>query len=99
MRNTEQQIESELQSLGLEAPRVTPAMVDDAIRETDYTVLSDGRSTICLLTLDNGFTVRGESSCVSRANFNAEFGEKAAYEDARRKVWPFLAFRLADRCS
>lgn len=94
--NTEAQTESEIQALGLNAPRVTPAMVDAAIKEADYTLLPDGRSTICTLTLDNGFTVRGESSCVSRENYNADIGNKIAFDDARKKVWPLLAFRLAD---
>lgn len=93
----ETQNETELAKLRLNAPRVTPAMVDAAIRIAEYTVLQDGRSTICLLTLDNGFTVRGESSCVSQSNFDARFGQVAAYEDALRKVWAFLAFRLADQ--
>jgi hypothetical protein len=70
---------------------VTEEMVNAAIRDSQ-----DERSTICLLTFDNGFTVRGESSCVSAANFDRA-GERLAYEDARRKVWPFLAFRLADQ--
>ena len=97
MNAREQSNETELARLGLTAPRVTPAMVDAAIAKAEYTVLQDGRTTICLLTLDNGFTVRGESSCVSVENFNKAFGEKAANDDARRHVWAFLAFRLADR--
>lgn len=93
----EDQNEVELSKLQLNAPRVTPKMVDAAITKAEYTVLQDGRSTVCLLTLDNGFTVRGESSCVSAENFDAAFGRNAAYEDARRRVWGFLAFRLADQ--
>lgn len=79
------------------APRVTPEMIDAAIQLVQYTVLQDGRSTICLLTLDNGFTVRGESSCVSRENFEEGVGQHYAFEDARKKLWPLLAFRLADQ--
>lgn len=78
-------------------PTVTEVDVDSAIRKEDYTVLQDGRTTVCLLTLDNNYTVRGESSCVSLANFDAEKGRTYARKDAVRKVWPLLAFRLADR--
>lgn len=79
------------------APRVTSFDVERAIRAVEYVVLPDGRTTICILTLDNDYTVRGESSCVSKENFNAEIGQEYALQDARNKVWPLLGFRLADR--
>ena len=79
------------------APRVTETDVDAAIRFDDYQVLRDGRTTICTLVLDNGFTVRGESSCVSIANFDADVGQRIAYKNARDKVWQLLGFRLADK--
>lgn len=97
MTAREQATEAALQRLNLTADRVTPEMVDRAIQKAEYTILQDGRTTICLITLDNGFTVRGESSCVNASNFNAEFGQRAAYDDARRHVWAFLAFRIAER--
>ena len=78
-------------------PKVTEQDLDQAIKDAQYVVLPDGRTTICILTLDNGFTVRGESSCVSKENFDAEIGQKYAFADARRKVWPLLGFRLADK--
>uniref|UniRef100_UPI00403FCC4B Gp49 family protein n=1 Tax=Streptomyces sp. DSM 41634 TaxID=3448656 RepID=UPI00403FCC4B len=73
--------------------------IDEAIKDEAYVVLPDKRTTICILTLDNGFTVRGESSCVDAKNFNKELGEKYSREDAVKKVWAFLGFRLADRLS
>lgn len=80
------------------APKVTEQDVLAAIcKQPEYVVLPDGRTTICILTLDNGYTVRGESSCVSAENFNQSLGESYAYEDAKRKVWPLLGFRLADQ--
>ena len=47
-----------------QAPRVTPEEVDAAVIKQEFTLLPDGRTTVCTLTLDNGFTVHGESSCV-----------------------------------
>ncbi|QYW01856.1 hypothetical protein PP761_gp39 [Stenotrophomonas phage Paxi] len=79
------------------APRVTIEQVEAAIREETYTVLPDGRTTICQLTLDNGFTVDGHSACVSKENFNAEIGNKFAREEAVKKVWGYLGFRLSDQ--
>lgn len=79
------------------APKVTPDEVQAAIAATDFTVLPDGRTTICTLTLDNGFTVRGESSVVCAENFDAGIGQAVARENAIGQVWKFLGFRLAER--
>lgn len=81
----------------MKAPRVNEEDVERAIRDVAYVVLPDHRTTVCQLTLDNGFTVRGESSCLSAENFNVTIGQEMAYADARKKVWTLLAFRLADR--
>lgn len=80
-----------------EAPKVTADAVEAAIvGEPAYVVMPDRRTTICQLTLDNDFTVRGESSCVSLANFNAQMGREIALKNAKDKVWMLLGFRLAD---
>ncbi len=79
-----------------EGNRVHPRDVDAAIRKAEYVLLPDMRTTICLLTLDNGFTIRGEASCVDVANYNEATGQQIALQNARDKVWQFLGFRLAD---
>ena len=53
--------------------------------------------TLCVLVLKNGFTVTGESACVSRENFDAEIGRKVARENAISKVWPLLGFSLKQK--
>ena len=55
------------------------------------------RLTFCVLVLRNGFTVTGESACVSPENFNAEIGRRVAREHAVNKIWPLLGFRLRDK--
>lgn len=55
------------------------------------------RMTFCVLVLANGFTVTGQSACVSAANFNEEVGRRLAYEDAFDKIWAFLGFELATK--
>lgn len=78
------------------APRVTEQEVEQAIIKQDFTILPDGRTTICTLTLYNGFTVRGESSCVCVENFDEMMGRKIASTNARSEVWKMLGFRLAE---
>ena len=50
--------------------------------------------TICILTLKNGFTIIGKSAPADPENFNRELGEKLAYEDAVRQVWPLMGYHL-----
>lgn len=53
--------------------------------------------TFCVLVLQNGFTVTGESTCASPENFDEEIGRKIARENAEQKIWPLLGFRLKDK--
>lgn len=53
--------------------------------------------SICLLTMNNGFTVIGKSAPASASNFNSELGRKLAYEDAIRQLWPLEGYALRER--
>lgn len=53
--------------------------------------------TFCVLVLRNGFTVTGESACVSPENFNAEDGRKYARENAEKKIWPLMGYHLKQK--
>lgn len=53
--------------------------------------------SICILVMRNGFTVVGKSAPASPENYNAELGQKFAYEDAVRQLWPLMGFALRDR--
>ena len=52
---------------------------------------------MCVLTLQNGFLVTGESSCVSIENFDAELGRKIARDNAKRKVRELEGYALRQR--
>lgn len=53
--------------------------------------------TFCVLTLQNGFTVTGESACASPENFDAEIGRKIARQNAVNKIWPLMGYALKQR--
>ena len=53
--------------------------------------------TICVLTLENGFTVTGESACVDPNNFDKDIGEEIAYENAREKIWQLEGYLLKSK--
>ena len=76
--------------------KVTKEALQAKIAAVDYVVMPDGRTTICQLTMQNGFTVRGESSCVSAENFNKALGEKYAYAKAFDAAWAFEGYLLAE---
>ena len=92
--HNEKEIEQEIQDKGLNAPRLTPGLIDAAIADEDYHVFGDTCLTVCCLTLQNGFTVTGESACASPENFNAEIGRKIARENARNKIWVLEGYLL-----
>ena len=62
-RQHEQSIEDMILAKGLTAPRITPQDLDDAIDPLvppQYHVFPGSNTTVCLLTLKNGFIVTGE---------------------------------------
>jgi hypothetical protein len=125
MSKSEQQIEQEIQSKNLNAPRLTPDHIDSVIQSVHFFTAGDGYAgalasseefnslpegerfinppqqldllTFCVIVLKNGFTVTGESACASPENFNAEIGQKIAYENARNKIWQLEGYLLKEK--
>ena len=90
-------IEEEIEAKGLNAPRLTPQLIDDQIASTDWHVFPETTTTVCALKLKNGFVVIGESACVSPENFNEGIGRQIAFDDARRKIWAFEGYALRNK--
>ena len=112
--SNEKQIEQEIQSKNLNAPRLTPADIDSKIKAVEYILPRDvckrdngievfdaplplQTLTFCILTLENGFTVTGESACASPENFDAEIGKKIAYQNARERIWMLEGYLLKQK--
>lgn len=67
----------------------------DAISEQSFKAFMNmQRTTICVLVLKNGFTVTGESACVSLENYDANEGRKYARQSAIDKLWPLMGYAL-----
>jgi hypothetical protein len=123
-------IEQEIQTKGLTAPRITPVDIEANITSEYYFTAAQGAVgveafaaagtfeagelrpvrelmlppalnllTFCVLVLRNGFTVTGESSCVSPENFDAEIGRKIARANAVQKIWPLMGYELRSKLS
>lgn len=97
MARDEAAIEAEIQAKGLTAPRLSPAVIDSVIADEEYHVFSNRRTTVCMLTLANGYAVVGESSAVHSANFNEELGRKIARDNARNKIWALEGYLLRSK--
>lgn len=95
----DEKIEKEIQEKGLNAPRLTPKLIDEAIRTADYYIFPGTTVTVCCITLRNGFNVVGESACASPENFDEEIGRKIAFDNAKEKIWSLEGYLLKERTS
>ena len=93
---TNKQIEEEIQSKNLNAPRLTPEIIESKIKKCEFHILHEVL-TVCVITLENGFTVTGESACASPQNFDKEIGEKISKENAVDKIWMLEGYLLKQK--
>lgn len=102
------ELEQQIKEAGADkAPRITPDHIKSKVVSESYinageAVTDNGEPfhdslrllTFCVLVLENGFTVTGESACASPENFNEEIGRKIAYDNAIDKVWLLEGYLL-----
>jgi len=80
-------------------PTVTMDLIKSKIVKEQFHVFDGTQLTVCVLTLENGFNVTGESACVSPENFNKEIGEKIAKDNAVNKIWALEGYLLKEQLS
>lgn len=90
-------VEKAIQGKGLNAPRLTPAMIDDQIVSGAYYRFPGTTVTVCCLGLRNGYSVIGESAAASPENFDEEIGRKIAHDNARNKIWALEGYLLRSK--
>lgn len=95
-------IEQEIKAKGLTAPRVTPDRIDALMERVKFNWHVQESSTFCHAFLDGEFYLAtGHSACVSKANFNAELGQKISKENAlkaaRDRLWELEGYALRGR--
>jgi hypothetical protein len=76
---------------------VTLEQIKGKIVGETYIVMPDGRTTLCQLTLENGYSINGMSACVDAKDFDRDTGRRYAYEDAVRQIWPLEGYLLAEK--
>lgn len=65
------------------------------VKDVKYSKLGE-KTSVCQMTLINGFEIFTASSCVDPADFDAETGNKFAYEKAIDKVWELEGYLLQE---
>jgi hypothetical protein len=96
-QTSEETIEKEINEKSLNAPRLSPEDIDAKIKGWTFTNLPSRKCVVCEITLQNGYTVRGESACVSPKNFDQEIGNKIAFKNAREKIWQLEGYLLQEK--
>jgi hypothetical protein len=79
------------------APRVTEESIKARIKSVEY--LLHYELTVCIITMVNGFMVVGVSAPASAQNYDIEVGERYAYDNAFKQLWPLEGYLLKEKLS
>ena len=80
----------------MDHPKVTLNDIERKIAKEEYHRFANTTLTVCVLTLQNGTTITGESACVSPENFDEQLGRKYAREKAIEKIWALEGYLLKE---
>jgi hypothetical protein len=78
-----------------EHPRVTAQSIEDRIIDVSY--LRHNHLVICVVEMANGFMVVGKAAPADPRNFDEQVGQRYAYDDAVRQLWPLEGYLLCER--
>lgn len=79
-----------------DGPRISLKDLAERIASVRYHAEAGTNTTVCYITLDNGMTFTGKSSCISRRNFDWDMGKAIAYNNAQDAAMAGLAMIKAD---
>jgi hypothetical protein len=77
--------------------RLTPEDIEATIADVKYHRLPDSTTTICQMTLRNGYTIVGQSACIDPSLFSEEIGNAIAYNNAIEQIWRLEGYLLKER--
>jgi len=83
-------------NLEIRRTRVTLSDIQDKIKHVSYAVLPETTTTLCVMTMKNGYVVLGTSACADPSMFNKAVGEQYSYGDAIEKLWPLEGYLLRE---
>lgn len=77
--------------------KVTVEQIKSKIINETFTILPSGKVMVCELTLENGYTVRGEAAVVDKKSFDEEIGKKFSRERAESEIWQLEGYLLQEK--
>lgn len=80
----------------LQVPKVTENMVLSKVIKKTFTVMPGRRTVVCEITMQNGFTHRGEASMLVDGS-DYEMGKVRSLMKAVQAAWPFEAYLVREQ--
>lgn len=77
--------------------KITPEHIETIIKDEKYFQPEGSTLTICVLTLENGFLVTGESAAADPENFSSIIGADLALKKAKEKIWALEGYLLRQK--
>lgn len=77
--------------------KLTVADIKKVIIDKKFFIIPSTTTTVCQLTLQNGYIVVGTSACVDLKNFDKDIGERFAYDEAESIIWQLEGYLLKQR--
>ena len=77
--------------------KLTDEYIKSKIRDIKHIEAFPGKMVICILTLENGYVVTGESACIDMLDFDLEIGKQLAYKNAESKVWVLEGYLMQQK--
>lgn len=77
--------------------KITEESIKARILRVSY--IYDDTTTICMITMNNGFRVIGHTTPADPGNYDAAVGRRYAYENAFRQLWQLEGYLLVEYLS
>lgn len=77
--------------------KVSKESIEARIKGVSY--IYDDTTTICMITMKNGFKVFGHSTPADPRNHDAAVGRRYAYDNAFRQLWQLEGYLLVEYLS
>lgn len=77
--------------------KITEESIKSRIKSVSY--IYDDTTTICMITMKNGFKVFGHTTPADPGNYDAAVGRRYAYENAFRQLWQLEGYLLVEYLS
>jgi hypothetical protein len=81
-------------------PKVTPEQIKAIIDAANIDDMKVGeKTTLVIVTLDNGFVLTQSSSCVSAENYDHEIGKSICMKKIEDRIWELEGYALQKQVS